>query len=114
MTKSLKEYQSKIREMLDSKKARDWVKVKNIHLEEIGFYQHERLIHLWVTLFCGLIFFLSVSFTLMIPNYIFLAVDAIFLVLVTTYIVHYFKLENGVQRLYKLNREIEGKFNTFK
>lgn len=109
MIKHLKEYENKTKELLNNKKAKDWVKIKNIHLEEIGFFQHERLVHMFITLFFGLLFFLSVSFTMMIPNYVFLACDVIFLGLIIAYVIHYFRLENGVQRLYRLNTEIEKK-----
>ena len=69
-------------------------------LTKISFFQHERLIHLLVTLFYALftIFFMaliSVSWIFIIPT----VPLFVFLIL---YILHYFKLENRVQYLYKL------------
>ena len=50
-------------------------------LIQIQFFQHERLIHLIVTAL--------------------LALDILFLVLLIPYIFHYYRLENGVQKLYE-------------
>lgn len=71
----------------------------NNHLIKINFFQHERLIHLIVTLFYALIFivFMSLGFV----HYLFFTIAAILLVFLLFYIVHYFRLENGVQYLYK-------------
>ena len=82
---------------------------KNIDLNElktkIYFFQHERLIHLIVTLFYAmlLIFFLvliSLSYVFIIPAFI-------LTIFVICYIVHYFFLENGVQYLYVLYDNIK-------
>ena len=71
----------------------------NNHLIKIGFFQHERLIHLLVTIFYGLLFiiFMSLGFI----SYLFFVIAAILLVFLLFYIIHYFRLENGVQYLYK-------------
>ena len=71
----------------------------NNHLIKINFFQHERLVHLIVTLFYALIFivFMSLGFV----HYLFFTIAAILLVFLLFYIVHYFRLENGVQYLYK-------------
>ena len=70
----------------------------NNHLIKIRFFQHERLIHLLVTLFYALLFiiFMSLGFI----SYLFFIISAILLVFLLFYIVHYFRLENGVQYLY--------------
>ena len=82
---------------------------KNIDLNElktkIYFFQHERLIHLIVTLFYAmlLLFFLvliSLSYVFIIPAFI-------LTIFVICYIVHYFFLENGVQYLYVLYDNIK-------
>jgi hypothetical protein len=69
------------------------------HLIKINFFQHERIIHLYVTLFYGLLFivFLGLGFV----HYMFFPVFIIVLVFLAFYVVHYFRLENGVQYLYK-------------
>lgn len=69
------------------------------HLNKIKFFQHERLIHLLVTLFYSFIFivFLGLGFL----HWIFFIISGILLIFLICYIIHYFYLENGVQYLYK-------------
>lgn len=73
---------------------------------QIGFFQHERLIHLLVTLFFGLIFFTSVVINLWLVNTGILTISVILVIMLGFYIRHYFVLENGVQKLYRLEKEI--------
>jgi ABC-type multidrug transport system fused ATPase/permease subunit len=81
----------------------------------IGFFQHERLIHLLITLFFSLMFVISVIAALMMADsgsgsifldFGLLVISFIFLIMLGFYIGHYFILENGVQKLYRLDREI--------
>ena len=81
----------------DNKKITDDI-IKN-HLIKIEFFQHERLIHLYVTLFYALIFLIFVGLGLI--HFIFYIITIILLIFLLFYIVHYFRLENGVQYLYK-------------
>ena len=64
----------------------------------ICFYQHERLIHLIVTMSFGVFFLLSLL--LITVNHSFILLSALFLVLLVPYIAHYYFLENSVQKLY--------------
>lgn len=64
----------------------------------IGFYQHERLIHLIVTMSFGVFFMLSLA--LIAVNMSFAVLSALFLMLLVPYISHYYFLENSVQKLY--------------
>ncbi len=69
-------------------------------LIQIRFFQHERLIHLMVTLFFGILvlactLLLTVSFSLPISLLMLLS-----LILLIPYIRHYYLLENGTQKLY--------------
>lgn len=69
-------------------------------LVKIEFFQHERLIHLIITLFYVLMFL--VFLVLISISYIFIIPSALLMVFVIFYIIHYFVLENGIQYLYKL------------
>ena len=69
-------------------------------LVRIGFYQHERLIHLIVTMSFGIFFLLSLI--LAFSNAYFLALSALLLILLVPYIAHYYFLENSTQELYKV------------
>ena len=82
------------------------IKEKNItekdienHLTKIEFFQHERLIHLLVTLTYGIFLFLSVIIFTKI--WLFVIVIYIALIFLLFYVRHYFFLENNVQYLYK-------------
>ena len=75
------------------------------HLIKISFFQHERLIHLLVTLFYAIFFI--IFFALGFIHYLFFIPTAIILVLLICYIIHYFHLENGVQYLYKHYDELK-------
>ncbi|CCY46208.1 putative uncharacterized protein [Firmicutes bacterium CAG:822] len=84
----------------------DKIKEKNVaekdienHLIKIEFFQHERLIHLLVTLAYGIFLFLSVIIFTQI--WIFVIVIYIALIFLLFYVRHYFFLENNVQYLYK-------------
>ena len=69
------------------------------HLIKIEFFQHERLIHLLVTLAYGIFLFISVLIFTQI--WIFVIVIYIALIFLLFYVRHYFFLENNVQYLYK-------------
>ena len=69
-------------------------------LVRIGFCQHERLIHLIVTMSFGVFFLLSLI--LAFSNAYFLALSALLLILLVPYIAHYYFLENSTQELYKV------------
>ena len=68
-------------------------------LIKISFFQHERFIHLVVTLFYVLM--MLIFFALGNVFIGFLIIGFILMIFVIFYIIHYFKLENGVQYLYK-------------
>ena len=69
------------------------------HQIKIKFFQHERLIHLLVTLFYGL--FLLISTIISIKTPLFLIILYIILIILIFYVRHYFFLENKVQYLYQ-------------
>ncbi len=69
---------------------------------QIQFFQHERLIHLLVTLLFALLFVGTTLFFTVYPTFPLLLLDLLFLVLLVPYIRHYYILENGTQRLYRL------------
>lgn len=67
--------------------------------DKINYFNHERLIHLLVTLFFGIftLFFLVLGMI----SYIFLIAFAMCLIFLIFYIRHYFFLESAVHYLYK-------------
>ena len=76
------------------------------HQQKIQYFQHERLIHLLVTLTVGLALLFSVFITFLIPKPVIFFIDALFFLLFIPYLIHYRGLENGVQRLYKITDQL--------
>lgn len=77
-------------------------------LVQIGFFQHERLIHLIVTVLFALLAVLSILANLLIQELAVLALCLMFFVLLIPYIRHYYILENGVQKLYEYYDRVKG------
>lgn len=69
-------------------------------LRRIKFYQHERLIHLIVTMSVGVFFMLSLILYLSQSGAGLLLLTVIFLALLAAYLKHYYFLENSVQKMY--------------
>lgn len=76
---------------------------------QIGFFQHERLAHELVMLFFALFTVAGVLYVAIFPSIPVLLLDILFMALLIPYISHYFKLENGVQRLYELYGQLDAK-----
>ena len=75
-------------------------------LVQISFFQHERLIHLLVTILFALLMFLCLIGFFVSDNIGILAAAVLMLVLLVPYIAHYYFLENGVQKLYSIYDEV--------
>ena len=107
MGNKLKEYIRSIRELIEEKDSiGDIEALRRELLTEIGFWQHERLIHLLVTMLFALI---TMSVLIVIMFYQSIAVLVLFfalLCLLVPYIRHYYILENGVQTLYVLYEDL--------
>ena len=96
-------YRKKIDALLASKanlSQADWQAILQEHLTQIGFFQHERLVHLIVTVTFAILTMLSLVVALMICNPALYALTLLLLVLLIPYIMHYYTLENEVQKMY--------------
>ena len=78
----------------------DLEELKKEHLTQIGFFQHERLIHLIVTVIFALVEMLSLIMTIMSDELFPIILTILILVLLLPYIRHYYILENEVQKMY--------------
>lgn len=103
----LKKHEQFIIETLDKGEDLDWEWLKNYHKTQIQYLQHERLIHLMVTLAFALFFIVTILFAVSFEKPVILLVSLLVLALLAPYIAHYFKLENGVQRWYGLYNRID-------
>ncbi|MBQ8176747.1 MAG: hypothetical protein IJ035_06920 [Oscillospiraceae bacterium] len=84
----------------------DFQALKKEMLTKIAFMQHERLIHLLVTILFALLMFLCLIGFFLSDNIGILAAAVLMLILLVPYIAHYYFLENGVQKLYALYDEV--------
>ena len=107
MKEQIKEYIEEVEKKIENKEITK--EYKNDMLNYISFYQHERLIHLIVTVFvgiCAVLFFLAM---MCFEQIILIAIFIILLLLFIPYIFHYYFLENSIQKLYLLYKDIKNK-----
>ncbi len=70
------------------------------HLVQVGFFQHERLIHLIVTVTFALLEMLAIVLSVIAGSLFTLLLPVVILILLIPYIRHYYILENEVQKMY--------------
>lgn len=68
---------------------------------QIAFFQHERLIHLIVTVTFAILTIISLVANMLVYNIALIILSVLFICLLIPYIRHYYILENSVQELYK-------------
>lgn len=84
----------------------DFETLKREHLVQIEFIQHERLIHLMVTIMCCLLLFIGMGVFFLSGLTPFMVVNGLMLILVFSYLIYYFFIENSTQKLYRLYNRI--------
>lgn len=108
MKKYLLEHISLMEKVLASEKnidkLSDWLVYNRV---QISFLQHERLIHLLVTFFFGLLLIIVLLVNIFYFNIYFVIVGILLIILLIFYLWHYYILENGVQKLYRLDQELD-------
>jgi hypothetical protein len=106
----LKRHEAFIRRQLASTgDGADWAGLARFHRVQIEYMQHERLIHLLVTLFFGLCTLLALLFVALHPQVPMGVLLLLLLALLIPYVAHYYRLENGLQRWYHLANQIESR-----
>lgn len=73
-------------------------------IENRKYFQHERLVHLLVTIGAGIIMMLAFSLFATQANLLYGALFTILLILETAWLIHYYRLENGIQKLWELEQ----------
>lgn len=109
MQEKLKNHISKIDVLLKEDKIKNKEVILEEHLTQISFFQHERFVHLLVTVFVGIIAVLFFLFGILLEELMILLLFAVTLLLFIPYILHYYHLENGVQRMYEQYWELKSK-----
>ena len=116
MTQYIKAYlsyiESFIKNRLETASDEEIEKVLSEFETKIAYFQHERLIHLIVTMFFALFTLMQFALIFMIRDVWDLIITAVFLMAVILlcvligYICHYYFLENSVQKMYRLRDKI--------
>ncbi len=99
LQKYINEMIQKEYEGLDEVEKRD---IRERMLIQIQFFQHERLIHLIVTVTFAILMMIAMVGFCLCETITFLILEGLLFLLLIPYIRHYYFLENGVQKLYSI------------
>lgn len=100
MAKRIRRYIAYIDELLKRNDV-DFAREAERHLTQVGFFMHERLIHL-IVLVLFAVLTVATCITFVVTDNISLLILALaFMVLLVPYILHYHLLENSVQYMYE-------------
>lgn len=102
----IKAYEQELAELRSRQPPVDPVWLCARHRAAIEFLQQERLAHLLVTLAFALFLLTAVGATLVRPELAFPVLALLLLVVEAFYVIHYFRLENAVQRWYRVYDEL--------
>ena len=80
--------------------SRDWDKEIEKHLTQIAFFSHERLVHLIVFALVAICTVVSILAMIISEQIIIFPLVLMLFVLLIPYCMHYYLLENSVQRMY--------------
>ncbi|MBN1779696.1 hypothetical protein JW948_01095 [bacterium] len=106
----MKEHDAHIRDQLTKQgSAGHWHDLKEAHQTMIRSMQHERMVHLAVTLAFGLFLLISVAILLLKPSRPVFFLMAVLLLVFIFYVMHYYFMENTIQQWYRLLNEITDK-----
>ncbi len=94
-------YYNKVNKILEeNKEDTDWNDVLQEHLTQIAFFQHERFIHLLVTVLFALVTFMCILGMKITSDIWFVILLIPLVILLVPYISHYYLLENTTQKMY--------------
>jgi protein-S-isoprenylcysteine O-methyltransferase Ste14 len=104
----MKKHERYVKEMLEKKLDKEKLReLLAYHDQQIQWMQHERLVHLIVMLFVCLFTLLSFGFTIIRTSTPSIILSVILLTLSAAYVIHYYRLENGVQKWYLISNQIK-------
>ena len=110
MKKYIQTYMAAVREFMNNEMdSADAAKIEEVLKEfetKISYFQHERLIHLIVTVLFALLEMSSLYVCVLSPSLSIVIFCGLFLVLLVPYVMHYYFLENSVQEMYKMRDQI--------
>ncbi len=110
MKKYIQAYMRTIREFIEKElPSADASRINEVLKEfelKIAYFQHERFIHLIVTVLFALLEMMAVFTFFISLNLSAMLFAMLFLILLVPYIMHYYFLENSVQEMYRMRDEI--------
>lgn len=108
MTKQIRAYLELLEQFFSVEHTdEELLKMRGELLQRIAFYQHERIVHLIVTMSFGVFFMLSLILVLNIGGIGLILLTLLFLAMLAAYIKHYYFLENSVQKMYLYYFKVE-------
>lgn len=107
MIEYMKRHEKYVLSLLETAPTREaFAELLEYHDKQILWMQHERLVHLITMMFVCLFFLLAFGFSMIHFFVPYLLLAALLLILTIAYIIHYYRLENSVQRWYDLSNRI--------
>ena len=79
----------------------NWEDVLSELLQQISFFQHERLVHLIVTMTVAVLTMLSMGIAIITQILNLSLLTGVLVLFLIPYILHYYLLENEVQKMYE-------------
>lgn len=102
MRKRIIKYRQNIDELINNADNDiSWSEIIANHLIQISFFQHERLVHLIVTVTFAILTVISLGIAVVTDSLSFALLTIGLIVLLIPYIFHYYILENEVQKMYE-------------
>lgn len=115
MIEYMKRHEQYVLSMLETGPKREELAVLlAFHDKQIAWMQQERLAHLITMMFVCLFFLLAFGFTIIYFILPCVLLTALLLLLAIAYIIHYYRLENSVQRWYGISNRIQSNLANLK
>lgn len=108
MTKQIQAYLAVLEEFFAAEHtSEELLKQRGELLQRIAFYQHERLVHLIVTMSVAIFFLMSLGIWFANGGAGLMLLTVLLLAMMIAYIKHYYFLENSVQKMYLYYFKVE-------
>lgn len=105
MDKKIEKHEKFVRDLLEKiESENDLQYLSRFHRKMMQHFQAERLIHLIITMFWALFTMIMSITSIITKNTLFIVLAGLLIVLLVPYIIHYYKMENGVQKLYEVDK----------
>jgi hypothetical protein len=108
MIEYMKKHERYVKEMIEKNLDKEILqRLLDYHDKQILWIQHERIAHLITMLFVCLFALLALGFTVFMPSLPSILLSVMLIILSLAYVIHYYRLENGVQKWYALSNQIK-------